>query len=105
GGQEAPPSPAPATGQAATQNPPSSAESATAPTTGENKNAAEITTRQDTDTTFKVSVNLVVVRVVVRDSQGRAVGTLKKEDFQLLDNGKPQTIARFALEQTANSLP
>src|SRR5712692_692938 len=36
----------------------------------------------DTPTTFKVRVNLVLVRVVVRDSQGKIVSHLKKEDFQ-----------------------
>src|ERR1700719_2924796 len=33
-------------------------------------------------TTFKVNVKLVVVRAVVRDSQGHAVGSLHKDDFQ-----------------------
>lgn len=42
--------------------------------------------------------NLVLVRVVVRDSKGRVVETLHKEDFQLLDNGKPQSIVHFASE-------
>jgi VWFA-related protein len=66
----------------------------------EDKNVPEITTHQETDTTFKVNVNLVLVRVVVRNGQGQAVDTLKKEDFQLFDNGKSQTIARFAVEKT-----
>ena len=41
---------------------------------------------RDEVTTFKVKVNLVLVRVVVRDGQGRAVGNLRQEDFQLYDN-------------------
>jgi VWFA-related protein len=48
--------------------------------------------------TIKVAVNLVPVRVVVRDSQGRAVGNLRQEDFQLLDNRQPQVITRFSVE-------
>ncbi len=48
--------------------------------------------------TFKVRVNLVLVRVVVRDSQGNVVTNLKKEDFQLQDNRKPQTISTFSVE-------
>jgi VWFA-related protein len=45
-------------------------------------------------------VNLVMVPVVVRDAKGKVIGTLKKEDFQLFDKGKPQTIARFAIEKS-----
>lgn len=53
---------------------------------------------QDKPATFKVRVNLVLVRVVVRDAQGRVVPNLKKEDFQLLDNHKPQAITSFSAE-------
>lgn len=48
--------------------------------------------------TFKVRVNLVLVRVVVRDAQGKVVPNLRKEDFQLLDNRKPQVITAFSVE-------
>src|ERR1022692_3374565 len=48
---------------------------------------------------FTSRVNLVPVTVVVRDRQGHAVGNLKKEDFRLLDNGKPQVISRFSMEK------
>ena len=40
----------------------------------------------------------MLVRVVVRDGKGNAVGGLHQEDFQLLDNGKPQSIRQFAVE-------
>jgi len=53
----------------------------------------------DAAATFKVNVRMVLVRVVVRDSQGHAVGNLHKEDFQLLDDHKPQLITQFSLEQ------
>ena len=52
----------------------------------------------DTPATFKVRVNLVLVRVVVRDSKGKVVSNLKKEDFQLYDNRKVQTISSFSVE-------
>lgn len=48
---------------------------------------------------FRSSTNLVQVPVVVRDSSGHAVGNLQAEDFQLLDNGKPQVISRFSVEK------
>lgn len=46
-----------------------------------------------------MNVRLVLVRVVVRDAQGRAVGNLRKEDFQLFDNRKLQVITQFSVEQ------
>jgi len=55
--------------------------------------------QRDEPATFKTHVNLVMVPVVVRDKAGKAVGTLKKEDFQLFDKGKPQEITRFTVEK------
>ena len=64
------------------------------------KSAPEVSSSEETPT-FKVKVNLVEVRVIVRDPQGHAIGSLKQEDFQLLDNGKPQLISKFSMEQSA----
>jgi VWFA-related protein len=47
--------------------------------------------------TFKASVEYVEVDAIVTDSQGRFVRDLKKEDFQVLEDGKPQTIATFSI--------
>ena len=58
----------------------------------------EISSQEQT-TSFQVKVNLVEVRVVVRDKQGRAVDNLKQDDFILLDDKKPQTITRFSVER------
>ncbi len=58
----------------------------------------EIASR-DTPSTFSSKVNLVMVPVVVRDGRGHAIGTLKKEDFQLFDKGKPQVISKFTIEK------
>src|ERR1700761_8444007 len=60
---------------------------------------AEMTTSHDTPVTFSTAVNLVLVPVVVRDANGKATGTLRKEDFQLFDKGKPQVIARFSIDK------
>jgi VWFA-related protein len=49
-------------------------------------------------TRLKVTSNLVVVRVVVRDAQGKPVKGLRKEDFKLFDSGKEQPIAQFEAE-------
>ena len=47
---------------------------------------------------LEATANLVVVRVAVRDAQGKPVENLKKEDFKLFDRGKKQTIAQFDVE-------
>jgi VWFA-related protein len=59
----------------------------------------------DSPATFKVRVNLVPVRVVVRDSSGKAVPNLKKEDFQLFDNRKLQIISGFSSETPGSHVP
>lgn len=62
---------------------------------------SEISTK-DSNAAIKVEVNLVLVPVVVKDSSGNPISGLKKEDFQLFDNGKPQSISTFTVE-TAES--
>jgi len=47
--------------------------------------------------TFRVRVDYVEVDVVVTDQQGNLVRDLKKEDFQVLEDGKPQSISTFTL--------
>ena len=47
---------------------------------------------------LKVTSNLVLVRVVVRDAQGKPVENLKKEDFKLFDRGVEQAITQFDVE-------
>ena len=70
---------------------------APAPTAAD-RNAPEMATR-DEPTSFQAKVNLVMVPVVVRNTQGHAIGNLPKESFQLFDKGKPQEIARFTVEK------
>ena len=50
---------------------------------------------------IKVSVNSVLVPVVVRDAQNRAVGDLRQSDFQLFDKNKPLRITGFTMEKRA----
>jgi VWFA-related protein len=58
---------------------------------------------QDNTYTFKSNVNVVLVPVLVRDKQGNEIGSLKKEDFQVFDNGKPQIISGFTIQKRAGS--
>lgn len=50
---------------------------------------------------FSVRVNLVPVRVVVRDAHGKSAGNLKREDFEIFDNRRPQVISHFSVETEA----
>lgn len=47
--------------------------------------------------TFRAEVEYVEVDALVTDEQGRFVPSLQKEDFRIFEDGKPQTIANFAL--------
>jgi VWFA-related protein len=86
------------TGQLQAQAPPAKTDPAPqAQAPSGNADSSEVSTR-DTPPTFKVRVNLVLVRVVVRNSAGKVVTNLKKEDFQLSDNRKPQVISTFSVE-------
>jgi VWFA-related protein len=88
------PTPPPPDAPAASAPSPTPAEPAKPQAASDN---AEVSSR-DTAPTFKVRVNLVLVRVVVRDQQGKVVPNLHKEDFQLSDNRKPQIISTFSVE-------
>jgi len=92
---QTPPDPA-ATSKSDPAPPPAQSPSSTSPDSNASS-GGEVSSR-DTAPTFKVRVNLVLVRVVVRDSQGNIITNLKKEDFQLQDNRKPQTISTFSVE-------
>ena len=45
------------------------------------------------------------VPVVVRGRDGRAIGNLRQENFQLFDKGKLQTITKFTVEKTEVAAP
>ena len=50
------------------------------------------------DSTFSTDVNLVNVFATVRDSKGRIVSNLTKDDFNLSEDGHPQAIRYFSQE-------
>ena len=49
-------------------------------------------------TTLKVEVQVVNVYFNVKDKRGALIPSLKKEDFQVFEDGKPQTIKYFSAE-------
>jgi VWFA-related protein len=49
---------------------------------------------------IRVSTHLVQIGVIVRDSKG-SIGNLTKDDFVILDRGKPQKISVFSAESNA----
>lgn len=50
------------------------------------------------DSTFTTDVNVVTVLATVRDSDGRIVNDLTRDDFALSEDGVPQTIRYFSRE-------
>lgn len=54
--------------------------------------------QEEPKATLRRQANLVVLRVVVRDAKGQAVSDLTKDDFQVFDNKKQQTISQFSVE-------
>ena len=55
---------------------------------------------------LRLQRNEVIVRVVVRDKKGRAVSGLRKQDFRIRDDKKPQVINGFSVDtRKAAGLP
>jgi VWFA-related protein len=48
--------------------------------------------------TLQLQVNTLLIPVVIRDAQGRAVGSLTQEDFKVFDQGKLRPITGFTLQ-------
>jgi VWFA-related protein len=55
---------------------------------------------QQTDYAFHAETELVLVNVTVRDKSGKLVLDLKPEDFQIKEDGKPQKVVSFDVENT-----
>jgi VWFA-related protein len=55
-----------------------------------------IAAAQDDEATFRTDVRVVNVLASVRDKKGSFVRDLSKEDFVLLEDGRPQNIAYFS---------
>ncbi len=60
---------------------------------------------QQTGVVFRTTTNLVIVDVFVRDRSGNDIPGLTKEDFTVLEDGKPQQIAIFEFQRLEGSEP
>jgi len=80
----------PAAGQAATQqqSEPASGTPAADPAQGD---------AQQPQPVFRAGVNFVRVDVIVNDNKGEPVTNLTQADFEVLEDGKPQTVEQFRL--------
>jgi VWFA-related protein len=55
--------------------------------------------RQRPAATFRSSIDLVTINVVVRDKNGNIVRGLTRDDFSITEDGQPQTISTFDFEE------
>src|SRR6202012_4612723 len=54
--------------------------------------------------TFTSETKLIIVNVTVKDKMGVPIANLKKEDFDVSEDGKPQTVEIFEFEKLSNDL-
>jgi VWFA-related protein len=59
-----------------------------------------VSQQSSNDYTFRAKTELVLVNVTVRDRNGNLVRDLKREDFTVLEDNKPQQVISFDLENT-----
>ncbi len=52
---------------------------------------------------LRLRADLVQLRAVVTDKRGQTVGGLKKEDFEILEENRPQEISFFSVEDVSTS--
>jgi len=74
-----------------------------AQTAGAQSKEAQPQSTAENGPVLRATTRLVQLNVIVEDRHGKAVGGLRQEDFQLLDNGKAQKIALFVSERERNA--
>ncbi len=60
---------------------------------------------QDGTTTFTSDVHLVIIDIGVKDKSGKVIPGLNKNDFTLLEDGKPQPISVFEFQKLDSDEP
>jgi len=59
---------------------------------------SSLSSQQQSDYTFRVQAELVLVNVTVKDKIGNIVPNLKPEDFTIFEDNKPQRVVSFDIE-------
>ncbi|MGH9752286.1 MAG: VWA domain-containing protein [Blastocatellia bacterium] len=62
--------------------------------TGQNRATQD---QNNQDQAIRVKTELINLRAVVTDKRGQPITDLRKEDFELMENGKPQEVSFFSL--------
>src|SRR5215475_8721820 len=62
-----------------------------------NQNPPGQTRQTGQDHPIRVKTELIDLRAVVTDKRGQPITDLKKEDFELMENGKPQEVSFFSV--------
>lgn len=57
------------------------------------------------DAQFKSESNLVILDISVKDKSGKVITGLKKEDFVITEDGKPQTVGVFEFQKLGDDAP
>lgn len=73
--------------------------------TGAQQQAGTQTQRPAPPGTIRIQVRLVPVDIIVTDQGGRPVTDLKKEDFQIFENGRLQEIRHFSIQTLTPAAP
>ncbi len=60
---------------------------------------------QEPPPVFRTTTKLVEVSVVAQDKQGKPIADLRREEFQIFDNGAPQEIRLFVAERPVAAAP
>src|SRR6266550_167704 len=63
-----------------------------------NSFAAQEKKEDERDKQLRLKAELVEVRAVVTDKRGQPVGNLTKDDFEVLEDNRPQVLSFFSVE-------
>lgn len=77
----------------------------TPPPTQPAREPSKVEESSDDDDVVRITTKLVQVDAVVTDRDGKQVTDLKAEDFEINENGRPQTITNFSYINTAPQAP